>query len=627
MLKIREDCIFLRTLTQNMIFIEQQIESFQKINGLTIEPLRSHLLNLAQKKKIYLESILNWKCNSSKPTEIPKIKLLMEDYVRFKDNIIQKYKFPDIPLTSQKKELLERKKKCLQEMIRIKKSNKNDSLEILKYKFLTEEFDYFRIIIGLMVQYSELKQMIINSKIVNFSFENKILFDLKKMSLTDLKVSTDFYSLEVSSMNLRNIKQLMDNYKNQPIQHNECSDYQSPSILIQSIIRKFLSRQKSVKRRAIKIIQRFILFRRCYFKWLLVKQELTPKIEKCLFELDWLRKCLQPCEPILTRFIFLNEKKYQLILKIVVAIINNLNLKSELDNCYQLIQERDIVKRKLIKHYQIPLVDPLLSINSLYQKISECKNKIQKLSKSKNKTSLSIARLTLETIRDENLKNTHILLLRYHSLQKEINLKWSDIQEDQISYLKKMIRTLDCLELEDLSLSVESYKRYLTHLDLVNKEKLINEFIQKNLESKTRKKPANRKKKKKKLKIRSAIIIQTFLRRISINHQYNFVRHQVSLIQKNVRKWLVLRNFVCSSKNPHILKKKDLLSLKHQCQKDRLMSLEKEVDEFFRSRYQRELDILLSDKMDTYPGGKRVPFEIQGLCQGIPEGFISKNKL
>ena len=206
MLKIQDDCRFLMYIEEFKIFINKQIQLFQDLKQPTFEPMRSQLLDLSYKKKEILDLITRWIHYPRENIKLSGIINLANDYENHKKEVIKDYEIPDIPSINEKKIFLEKKKECLKSLVRFKQTTYTSDRCKLEERLLIFKLEIIKFSISLIIQKSELEKVPLSLGSSPISDEDTILYMLKVMSLSDLKVSNNSYSLEVTRINLQTQK-------------------------------------------------------------------------------------------------------------------------------------------------------------------------------------------------------------------------------------------------------------------------------------------------------------------------------------------------------------------------------------------------------------------------------------
>lgn len=488
MLKIQDDCRFLIYIEEFKIFINKQIQLFQDLKQPTFEPMRSQLLDLSWKKKEILDLITRWKHYPRENIKLSGIINLANDYENHKKEVIKDYEIPDIPSINEKKIFLEKKKECLKSLVRFKQTTYTSDRCKLEERLLILKLEIIKFSISLIIQKSELEKVPLSLGSSPISDEDTILYMLKIMSLSDLKVSNNSYSLEVTRINLKTQKKKLNGFleeiaSNKKVlktnSHYYCTSLKNPCLIfrvkILNFVRKiyFLKLIQNYFRRHF-YQRKYLLKKRCY-----LREYLEPKISKCIFEIKCLENCPIPCMPLTHRFLSLYKLKYKILSEFMNCNLKSLSFEQQFTKWYQLIQTRDRIKRKLIINYQIPLVISNLDYKSdLCQKLLGCRHKIQYLQNLKVKTKISKAQLSIENIKNCHLRNSQILIDNHLDLQRQLTNKWGNIDEQLLTPMKRFMRALDCLDMDDLPISLESYNKYVTNIDLLKKEKLLRDFIE-----------------------------------------------------------------------------------------------------------------------------------------------------
>ena len=107
------------------------------------------------------------------------------------------------------------------------------------------------------------------------------------------------------------------------------------------------------------------------------------------------------------------------------------------------------------------MIDPTLEEHIISKCIQECTDRVNCLRKSNSKSKKINLKIDIQNNKIVYLKKKHKLLLKYHYLKQLIN-QWGNIQEEQLSDVNRILRTFDCLELEDLCVSFDAFPIYST---------------------------------------------------------------------------------------------------------------------------------------------------------------------
>ncbi len=420
-------------------------------------------------------------------------------------------------------------------------------------------------------------------------------------------------------------------------------------------------------------------------KMLITSNSEPPIIEQKTLdsELTNVEQTLSALEKSIAKGIIeIHEKKHSLLITFLKKILGEDTSESKLlslnddDWFLELIEFR----KKFLQEFNFPVIgmnQPNKNL-SLKKKIQETKDKLVSL----NRDDSNNPRILLEiAIMEKKLfyyQEKKKLNIKKQILSQQNVQKWANVNEDNLSYQQTVVRAFDCLEIEDLQISNEAFQINLAQTYIQKKETLLNLIIEKNTNSllvevekvsskKSRKKKTKNNKEKKRRNnetslninnpredvnsikidftkyekiaftrwiqysnlIKAIITIQSLFRKNIYHYQYQKIRLKIIGFQSRVRKrlhWLKIKQPQSfSSEKTKYLNAKQRRQFRRQ--QRRVLALESEVDDFFRSRYHKELEKLHSGQMDTTPTlGIRVPYEIQSRnCDGIPEGFIPQN--
>ena len=346
--------------------------------------------------------------------------------------------------------------------------------------------------------------------------------------------------------------------------------------VIQTFGRRFIYQQRYHQiKKSVQLFQRELTFKVIYRNFCSLKQQIVTQIQKTQCELESLRKSNHELDSFKSQFIVLAKFKYQLLMVCFKGLLYSLKTESWIRRCDLMIQDRHQKKRKFIMKHQILMIDPTLKEQVISKCIQESTKRVICLRKSNSKNKKINLEIDIQNNKIVYLKKKHKLLLKYHYLKQVINTKWGNIHEEQLSDVNRILRTIDCLELEDLCVSFDAFLQYSRLLKYTAQEKRLDQLCIQNpvsndkfINNKSSKELGQNKKKKESTKPEE--------------------HHDSQQEELNIHK-------------------------------DRLERLEKEVSDFFTNRVSEVFKTAASGELDTYPHGKKAPFVIIGDCGFSPE--------
>lgn len=591
---------FTNKITDFIDLVEKGIELFEK-NENPLGNLHTELIELSQIKKKLLNLLLKL-CFSTQTVKFIEhaYKERVSNYRQKRDNLIRKYQFEDILFVSERN-TLEKMATSYKNILDELDKESISELKELEKKLAYESLFHTRTNYVLMEEYDRKMRFLMMNQLPKCDSVSKknILGDLERLDVEDTIVSFLSYSRKISSITVQNLKtqikdfhvkrtslksdstnnekSCLDNKKKRKKNKKKKKRNQELFIIvkIQATFRKYRHRklyQKTLMyiklvqsnsrrliyqqryhliRKSVQLIQRKLSFWLIYRHFCSIKEQIVSQIQNTQTDLESLRKSKYNLDSFKSQFIELGQLKYQLLMVCFTGLINSSNTHSWIQECNFRIQKRHQGKRKFISKHQILMIDPTLKELIISKSIQECTTRVNYLRKSNSKCKKKInLEIDIQNNKLVYLKKKYKLFLKYHHLKKIINKRWGNTQEEQLSDVNKILRTLDCLELEDLGVSFDSYLQYVSLLKYTSQEKRIYQ-----------------------LDIQSSVSLDK-----SLNNQSGHGSQQRQLNKT----------------------------------KNRLESLEREVGDFFEKRYIEISKIACSQNLDTYPSGKKAPFIIIG---------------
>lgn len=610
--------------------------------------------------------------------------LQITSYIQFRDKIIEKYKIPGIPPISERKNLQAKHETINTQLEQLQEMNTHGNSLDLNKQFLSNLEKHNRACYYLMSMNENLKK---KTQIKTFfkSVEDQILNQLENLELDNLMVSYPSYNRCVTLINMKVIHQLLkeEDKEGQELSQNTIQGEEIPKIVMEeletgnklmtpSLAQKNLETKSCLDQASLKCIQKCILSWYLRFKFRYLKINLGYHIKKALSEIKFLREQIIMDKSIKVELIKIHKIKHMLLISFIQKILDGSNSKQKISSLKSdlLFSELIEYRKGFLEKYNFPVIEMNPSKKFLSLEIQQTQNKLMSLYKTISHVPRTILEIAiLEKKKFYYLEKKRLTIKNQILIQQNIR-KWSNVEEDYLSYQQTVLRAFDCLEIEDLRISSQACQLQIALTYIQNKETLLNLVIQENTNSllveqeKVPSKKSRKKKKKKKLTsfnintlredvniikidftkykkiaftrwtqyfnlVKAIITIQSLFRKNISQYRYQKIRLKIIGFQSRVRKrlhWVKIKQPQSyPSEKSKSLNSKQRRQFRRQ--QRRVISLEAEVDDFFQSRYQEELKKLLSGQMDTTPTlGLRVPYEIQSRkCDGVPEGFIPQN--
>lgn len=610
-------------ITEYIDMVEKEINVFEN-NENPLGTLHNELLKLSETKKGILNLVLSL-CFGDKTDKFIEqaYQKRISEYRQKRDNLTRKYQVEDILFVSERKNLEKMAAFYQNILFEFDKKESISELEELEKKLAYESLFHTRTNYVLMEQYDRKMRDMMMNEVPKCDSVSKItiLGDLERLNVEDTIVSFLSYSRKISTVTIQKIKSQMkdfhlktslenDSNKNE----NSCLDNKkrkknkkkkkknqelSKIVKIQTILRKYWRRKAYQKirsstkiiqtfgrrfiyqqryhqiKKSVQLIQRELTFRVIYLNFCSLKQQIVSHVQKTQLELKFLRKNKHELDSFKSQFIVLAQFKYQLLMVSFTGLINSSKTKDWIQKCDVMIQERHQKKRNFIMKHQILMIDPTLREHIISKCIQESTERVICLRKSNSKNKKINLEIDIQNNKIVYLKKKHKLLLKYHYLKQVINTKWGNIQEEQLSDVNRILRTLDCLELEDLCVSFDAFLQYTRLLKYTAQEKRLD---------------------------------QPYILNPVSNDKSQNNQPSGELRQNNKKEESTKTETLPDSQQEEL-----------NIQKDRLERLEKEVGNFFTKRFTEVFKRAASGELDTYPHGKRAPFDIIGDCGFSPE--------
>lgn len=613
---------FIIGITDYIDIVEKEIEIFKNNNN-PLEELNNELLKLSEFKKFILGLVLSLSFSDKNDKFIDQAyQKRMVRYRHERDNLVKKYQFEDILFVSERENLKEIAEGHHNKLLEFEHKKHISELEDLEKKLTYELLLHTRTNFVLMEQFDrKMTDMMMNKLPKHDSIiKRTILDDLERLNVEDTIVSFLSYSRKISITTIQclqaRIKSLdLKTSSNNDSGINDKSDLGLKKkrkkrkkkrnnlelfgiVKIQTIFRKYRQREFYLKiltcckiiqtfsrrlfyqqryqkiKKGVHLFQRELSFRRVYRNSYSLRQRVGIHIQKTQLELESLRKYKHQSNSFKNNFIELGQLKYQLLIVCFSGAIKSSNPHTWIPKYELILQNRHQEKRKFLLKHQILIIEPTLAEDKILKSIQECTDRLTYLRGVKSKSKKNKQKIYIQSNKLGYLEKKHDLLFKYHQLKESISMKWGNTQEEQQSDVNRILRTLDCLELEDLCVSFDAFLQYEHLLKYTAQEKRLDQPSVQN--------PVSRDK--------------------SVNNQ--------SLTKLGL------------NKEEHLSKCKvysDTQQEKGVTQRQRLDDLEKEVSDFFTKRFIEVFRTAASGELDIYPHGKKAPFEIMGDCGFSPE--------
>jgi len=613
-------------ITEYLDDLEREIKLFEN-NDCSLKVISDELLQLCKIKKGFLNLLLGF-CLGKKDDKFiqQSLQKRISKYRENRNNLVRKYQIEDILYVSDRKRVKQMATDYQNKLVTFDKLESFSELEKLEKKLTYELLFYTTRNLVLLEKYNiKMEEMMIKGvPKCDSVIKRDILVNLESLYVEDTIVSFLSFSRKVSIVTIQNLKLKIRNLHDEISLENDSSNKEKSCfdnkkrrkknkkkkkknqeslliVKIQAIFRK--KRQRDIYQRilmyikivqakcrrlisqqryhhikkSVLLIQKEVPFRVIYRNFCLVKKKIVSHVQKTQFELGFLRESKYNLDFLKSKFMELTQLKYELLMVCFKGLIYSLNPKNWIQRCDVMIQERHQNKRNFIMKHQILMIDPTLEEHIISKCIQECTDRVNCLRKSNSKSKKNNLKIGIQNNKMNYLKKKHKLLLKYHYLKQHINSMWGNIQEEQLSDVNRILRTFDCLELEDLCVSFDAFIQYTRLLKYTSQEKKLDQLDILNLASKD--------------------------------------KSQNSQSSKELR----LNNKKEESTKPETVPDSQQEEL--NIQKDRLERLEKEVGNFFTKRFTEVYKRAASGELDTYPHGKRAPFDIIGNC-----GFSSEEQ-